>query len=261
VESEDMSKSTPEAEAPSPKNFFSRLGGVYFTPGEAFKEIGYSPGVLVPIVVLIIIGLLAGFYLTKNLDLQAMMASQLENAVKQGRITQEQMEQQLSLLARFMGVQVLASAALGSLVISLIIAGFAKLFSIMVGAENRFKAIFSVTLYAMIAVSIVQSVLLILVLHFKGPGNVSITNIGSVVASNLRAVLSGLLGEDALPKFVMNLAGYVDLFAIWMIALLAIGYSAVSRKLKTSTAAKWLVGAYAVIAVIGSYVAMLTNPR
>jgi hypothetical protein len=81
---------------------------------------------------------------------------------------------------------------------------------------------------------------------------VDISNINSLVASNLGAVFAGILGEDALPKFFMRLAGYVDLFAIWIIALLAIGYSAVSRKLKTSTAAIWIAGVYAVIAVIGA---------
>jgi hypothetical protein len=127
------------------------------------------------------------------------------------------------------------------------------------GAENRFKPLFSVTLYVMIAVSIVQSILLIVILHFKSPGDISLTNINSVMVSNLGSVLAGILGEDALPKFFMRLAGYVDLFAIWRIALLAIGYSAVSRKLKTTTAAIWLVAAYGVIAVIGSFVAMRTG--
>jgi hypothetical protein len=259
VEPETMSQPTPETEEAPPKNFFSRLGGVYFTPGETFKEIALSPRVFVPIIVLIIIGLLAGYYLMRNLDLQSMMAEQLEGAVKQGSITQEQMEQQLTLVAKFAGIQVLVSAGLGSLVFSLIIAGFAKMLSAFVGAENRFKALLSVTLYTMIAVSIVQSVLLVVILHFKGPGDLSLTNLNSVVASNLGAVLAGILGEDALPKFFMNLANYIDLFAIWMIALLAIGYSAVSRKLKTATAATWLVAAYGVIAVIGSYVRMITN--
>jgi hypothetical protein len=112
VEPESMSQPTPKTEEPAAKNFFARLNGVYFAPGETFKEIGFSPKVLVPIVVLIIIGLLAGYYMTKHLDLQSMVAAPLEQAVKQGRITQEQMEQQMGLVTRFAGVQLLVSAAL-----------------------------------------------------------------------------------------------------------------------------------------------------
>jgi hypothetical protein len=37
-----------------------------------------------------------------------------------------------------------------------------------------------------------------------------------------------------------------------MIALLAIGYAAVSRKLKTGRAAFWLGAVYAIVAVIGA---------
>jgi hypothetical protein len=93
---------------------------------------------------------------------------------------------------------------------------------------------------------------MILVLQMKGPGEVDPTQMNAVVASNLGAILSSFLGNDVLPRFVMSLANGVDIFAIWMIALLAIGYSMVSRKLKTSTAAVWLAGAYILIIIIGA---------
>lgn len=146
----------------------------------------------------------------------------------------------------------LSESPISNLLVALIIAAVFKLISAVISAENRFKAIFSVTIYAMIAVSIVQSILLIVVLFFKSPGAVSITSTSSVLASNLGALLSAVLGEDGLPKYVLRLARWIDIFSIWMIALLSIGYSAVSRKLKTSTAATWLGCLYAIVAVIGS---------
>jgi len=252
MEPEAVSESMPQAEATKPQSFFSRLGGIYFSPGKTFSEIGRSPRVLVPIIVLILIGLLVGLYMAKNLDLKAMLADRMEKAVSEGRITKEQMEGQLTLVSKFAEVQLIAGAGLGSLAITLIIAGFAKLMSAVNGAENRFKAVFSVTVHAMIAISIVQSALLILVLYFKGPGEVNLSNVNSIVTSNLGAVIASVAGEDTLPKFVMKLAGWVDIFAIWLITLLAIGYSAASRTLKTATAATWLGVAYGIIALIGS---------
>jgi hypothetical protein len=252
VESEAVRESMSETEATKPKNFFSRLQGVYFSPGETFREIGCSPRVLIPIIVLMIISALVGLYLSKNLDLQSMATAQLERMVEQGRMTEEQMERQLSVVSRFAWVQLIGGAAFGSLAFSLIIAGFGRLFSILLGAENRFKTIFSVTIYAMIAISIVQSALLVLVVYLKGPGETTVTNMNSIVASNLGAVLASVLGEDALPKFLMRLARYADVFAIWLIVLLAIGYSAVSRKLKTATAATWLGVVYGIVALIGA---------
>lgn len=256
---ESRSESMPETEAPERKSFFSRLAGVYFSPRATFQEIGRSPGVLVPIIVLIVISGLVGFYLAKNLDMGSLLADQMEQAVAEGRMTQEQMEQSLPMMLKFADIQLIVGAPLGSLAITLIIAALFKLVSSLAGAENRFKAVFAVTLYAMIAISIVQSALLILVLSLKSPGEVDIANPNSMVASNLGAILESMLGEDALPKFFMRLAGFVDIFAIWMIALLAIGYAAVSRKLKTATAAAWLAVAYGIIALIGAAIGPLSG--
>jgi hypothetical protein len=250
---ESVHEPAPEREVP--QNFFERLWGVYLSPTSAFREIGHSPRVLVPILVLIAVGLLVGLYLTKNLDLQAMLAAQYGKAVEQGTITKAQMEQQLGMVSKLVGIELIVGAGLGSFVLALIVAGYGKLFSLFAGAENRFKALFSVTLYAMIGISILRSALMVLILHFRGPGDVSLTNINAVIMSNLGSVLSSLMGDDALPKFFMKLAGYIDAFAIWNIALLSIGYSAVSQKLKTSAAATWLGVAYAVLALIGSAVA------
>jgi hypothetical protein len=247
---ETNTESVIDGEAPKPENFFSRLGGTYFSPGDTFREIGLSPRVLVPIIAMIVISALVGFYLARNLDLESMMAEQFDQAVAQGRMTQEQADRQAAMVSKFADVQLIAGAPLASLAITLIIAAVFKFISSLIGAENRFKPVFAVTLYAMLAISIVQSGLMVLVLYLKGPGGVDIQNPSAVVASNLGA----LLGEDTLPKFFMKLAGYIDIFAIWLIALLSIGYAAVSRKLKTGRAAFWLGTLYAIVAVIGAAV-------
>lgn len=244
MESEINNEPVPE-EVPKPKNFFSRLGGIYFSPGETFQEIGRSPGVLMPIIAAIVIGFLASFYLSKTLDLSAVVATQLEKMVQQGNLTQEQLDQFLPRAIQMAKIQLVVAGSLASLFIALIVAGYAKLFSLFVGAINKFKPLFVAALYAMIAVSIVSSILLIVILQIKGSG--SVTDINNMLASNLGAVLESILGVDALPKFVVTLAKAIDIFNIWMIALLAIGFSAASKKLKTSTAAIWLGAAYLII--------------
>jgi hypothetical protein len=251
--------SLPETGTPKPRNFFSRLGGVYSSPRDAFREIGQAPAVFVPLIILLIVGLLVGFYLSRHLDLESMVVAQLESAVQQGRITQQQMEQQLAITSRFAGLQLILMTTIGSIFSVFAVAGYAKLFSIFAGAENRFKPLLSVTIYVLIAISIIQYGLMVLILQLKGPGEVDLAHINSIVASSLGAILTTLMGDDALPKFVMGLANAVDVFAIWTIVLLAIGYSVVSKKLKTGTAATWLGIAYAIIAVISAAVSSLFN--
>lgn len=247
MESEINNVPMPE-EVAKPKNFFSRLAGIYLSPRETLQEIGRSPGVIVPIIAMIVIGFLASFYLSKTLDLPSIVTTQLEKSVQQGNMTQEQLDRALPIAVKVAGIELIVAGSLASLVVALIIAGYAKLFSLFVGAINQFKPLFVAALYVIIAVSVVSSILLIVILQLKGPG--SITDTSSVLASNLGAVLESILGVDVLPKFVVSLAKAIDIFNIWMIALLAIGFSAVSKKLKTSTAAIWLGAAYLIFCLI-----------
>lgn len=253
----EVTREPMQEEVPKPKSFFSRLGGVYFSPRETFLEIGRSPAMLVPLIVLVLLSAFSAYWIMKRVDLQAATRGQLEQAVQDGKMTQEQMNQQLAIVSKIAPLSVVTGGISG-IVLCLIIAGFGKLFSLFAGAENRFKPLFAVTLYVMIAVSIVSTVLMILILQLKGPGNMQLADVNSILASNLGALLEAILGVDVLPKFVFGLAKAVDIFAIWMIALLAIGFAAVSKKLKTSTAAIWLGGAYALYAVIAAAIGAMT---
>ncbi len=258
MEPEPVHEPALEIEAAESRNFFSHLGGVYSSPAAAFGSIGRSPQVLVPIIALIVIGLLLGYFMVQRIDMGALAVDQLEQQVAKGRITQEQFDQMKQRVAAAPKYRTVLSIPIQFLLLALVIAGIAKLVSsTFLGAENRFKAIFSVTLFAWIAVSIVYYGLFVLVLYMKNPGEISASNVNSLVASNLGALITGILGDDALPKFLTRLAGWVDVFAIWKIVLLAIGYSAVSRKLKTATAAAWIGVIYAVIALIGSAIGSL----
>jgi hypothetical protein len=256
VESEINNEPVLE-EVSKPKSFFSRLGGVYFSPRETFQEIGRSPRVLVPIIAVVIIGVLAGFYLSKTLDFQAIVTAQLDKLVQHGNLTQEQADIMIPNAVRMAPIQIIAAGAFGGIILALIMAGYAKLFSLFTGAINKFKPLFVAALYVTIAVSVVSNILLIIILQLKGPG--SVTDINSMLASNLGAVLESILGVDVLPKFVASFATAIDIFTIWRIALLAIGFSAVSKKLKTSTAAVWLGTAYVVISLIRAGLQVVTG--
>ena len=230
------------------KNFPARLGGVFLSPREAFTEIGRAPSWVIPFIALILISIFSGWYLAQKIDTRTATRSALEQAVKQGRITEEQMNQQMAMVAAAAGPLIAVTSAFGALLLCLVIAGYGKLFSMAAGAENIFKTLFAVSIYAVLAVSIVSTVLTVLILQIKGQSSVSDPN--SIVASSLGSWIESVVGADALPKFIMRLAGAVDIFNIWIIALLSIGFSAVSKKLKTSTAAIWLGGAYVIFSMI-----------
>ena len=236
----------PEVEAVEPKSFFARLGNVYMSPGEAFEEISRAPRLAFPIIVLIIISMVAGFYTAGMIDTNSLMAAQMQQAGAQGA-TPEQMQ---AILPTAIKVILPVISPIGSIIIILIVAGFFRVACIIATKENTYKDLFTVTVYASVAILIIQTIAIALTYYLKGPGTVSMANIGSVVATSLGAILASLLGNDALPKFFMALAQRVEFFAIWKIVLLAIGYSKVTKKMKTATAATWLGIAYGVIALV-----------
>jgi hypothetical protein len=240
-----------EIEAPMPRGFFARLSNVYGSPGAAFEEIGNAPRVLVPIFILILIGFVAGFLLLQFLDKETLIASMLQQLSQRGG-NQAQMDQIMPLMSVIVSVQVVVGLMLGGVINVLFIAGYGKLFSAITGAKNTFKALLSVGLYSTIAVYVIKYAALVLVAFLKRPFQADLVTLNFAVASNLNALISALVGEDTLPKYLMAFARYIDLFVIWLIALLAIGFSAVSRKLTTKTAAVWLTVAYLLVALIGA---------
>jgi hypothetical protein len=124
-----------------------------------------------------------------------------------------------------------------SIILALILAGVAKLVSLMLATENNFKSLFAVAIYSVLAVSIISSILFIVLLFIKPIDDFDWEN---PLGSNLAALLP-LIGMESTPGFLKTFLTYIDVFFIWKLILLAIGFAAVSKKLKTSTALTWVV--------------------
>ena len=246
-----------QEETVTAKNFFSRLGGVFFSPREAFTEIGKAPRLVIPIIALFLVSAFNSWYLMQKIDARETARIQIEQAVRQGQITEDQMNQQLALISATTGPVLAIVGGVGTLFLCFVIAGYGKLFSMTSSAENSYKSLLEVSVYAMLVVGIVSAVLLIIILQIRGPGRIDASNISSVVSSNLGAWITSIAGADALPRFIMRLAGAVDIFNIWIIAILSIGFSAVSKKLKTATAAMWLVSIYVIFSIISAAVSSM----
>jgi hypothetical protein len=229
--------SQPDAVAPepAPQSFFNRLIGVYFSPGETFREIGRAPRVLLPIIALALLTMVAVYVSFERLPMDKLFNQRIEESEAAGQITKEQAEQQKEQMKKITPYFKYGAPIMGAfsiIVITLIIAGIARLVSMMMGIDNTFMPLWSVALYATLAVSIVSTILFVVLLFIKPADEFDLTN---PLGSNLAAMLS-MFGVGGLSKFLKALLTYVDIFYIWKIILLGIGFAAVSRKLKTSTA-------------------------
>lgn len=239
-------------DAPAPQNFFSRLIGVYFSPGETFKGIGLAPKIVMPLIVLALVGALVGIVMAQRLDTVKIASMGIEKAVADGKMTQEQAAPQLEAMRKnetLIKASFPIFGVLGSLVTVFAVAGIFKLVSMVLGTENAFMPILGVTIYATLAISIISSLVFIAILFLKSPDEIDIQN---PIGSNLGSILTIFVSKESLPKFILTLANWIDVFSIWRLSLLAIGYAAVSRRLKTSSAFTTLAVLYLGAALIAA---------
>jgi hypothetical protein len=206
---------------------------------------------------MIILAGLSSYMLTERIGYENIVRKQMESLSKSGMIKEDQAEKLISesttpaatLRGKIRGVVV---PGIGILAIMLITSGLFKAFSAMMGAQNTFKQAFSVTAYSFLAVAIVSTLALAASIYLKDPSEIDMLN---PVGSNLAAIL-GLIGVS-LPKFVMGLATFIDIFSFWRLALLAIGFAAVSRKMAVGTAGIFVAVLYLIGALIGGAMSSL----
>jgi hypothetical protein len=239
----------PEA---APQNVFSRLIGVWFSPGETFQSIGRLPDFVLPLLLFLIVTAATSYLTVERIGYENLARKQMQAVVDRGILpperAEEAIQQQIAAPGRariFSQIQI----AVFNLVILLLVAGCLKLITMLMGAESRFSSIFSVTVYSYLAVMVVQAIITVILLYLKQPDEIEINNL---VGSNLGALLTLVLGQDALPRYVTVFASFIDLFYIWRIVLLSIGLAAVAHKLKTSTAAMFIGGLFLFFALIAT---------
>ena len=234
----------------APQNLISRLIGVWFSPGEAFTEIGRAPRILIPALLLFVLAGATSYLVIDRYGYENVVRKQMESMVNAGWITQDKADELIreELAPSKVSAGKIQSGVIGAVwivVLLTIMAGLFKAFTLMMGRGNRFKQIYSVTAYAYLATTLISTVVTLILIYLKDPADLDIYN---PVASNLGAILP-MMVED-LPKFVLGLASFVDVFVIWNLILLAIGYAAITHKMKTGTAVVFLVILY----VIGAFV-------
>lgn len=229
-------------------NFFSRLMGVYFSPGDTFKGFVTNPSLIAPMIGLMLIGGIVGFLFFSKVDFAQVIAPQIEQMVEAGRIQKDQAPQVIAMQANFAKYTALVMGFLGNILFSLIVAGIFKLVCLVMGKENTYKSLLSVTLYTFLAVGILSSLILAILLFVRG----SEFDIQNPLGTNLASLLGVVFDQETLPKFIWSLARAIDIFYLWIIVLLGIGYAAVTKRMKAMTAGMILGTLYFGFAIIGA---------
>lgn len=229
-----VSDSTLPAPAPATKNSFQRIAGVFFSPAETFADIARKPDILVPLLLILVLGFVSTFMALPKLDWDGMIDMQMDTMKRQnpnlGADDLERTEGIMKKMLPFTKAMVAIGPVLliiGYLIIALVIWGACRL----MGGSGDFKQAFSATLYAHFP-RVILMIIGTIVVMMKGSVNPMLMQ--TVVKSSV----AGLANIDMMKQPVLfALLGSLEIFQIWTIVLLIIGFSALSKLSKAKTAA------------------------
>lgn len=218
--------STPSAEPTGPSNPFQRIAGVFFSPVATFREIAQRPDWVVPLILIVIVALAATAVVMPRLDIEASVREQLES---QEGMSEEQIEKAVEIGSKVAKISGPIGAVFGSAVMLLITAGILLLAVRMFGGVGGFKQAFAVTNYAWLP-NIIKSIIVMILVGMRD--SVTQTELATILKSNL-----GFLVDPKTNAVAFAFLGSIDLFTIWYLVLLVIGFSFLSRLSRGKTAA------------------------
>jgi hypothetical protein len=211
---------------PGPKpNPMQRVIGVIFSPDATFASIAKRPDWVLPLVLLLITSLVAGFIIAQHVDFGSAARASME---QNKNATPEQIDKAVKIAGAIGKVFTYLSPVL-SLIGLLIIAGVLLLAFRLFGGEGDFKQAFSVTCYASIP-SIIKSVVTLIILVARG-GIIPVEVLATLVRSNL-----GFLADMKTSPMAFALYSSFDIFSVWFLILMIIGFAYVSRLSKAKSA-------------------------
>jgi hypothetical protein len=214
------SVSAPEAQ---PRiNPFGRIIGVFTSPKQTFASIAERPSWVAPMLLMMVLATAVGAMLNTKMNWGEYIRHKAEENARFAQMSEEQKDQAVAGQVKFWtnfsyGVGVVA-VPVSTLIFALIYFGAFNLFR---GAGVRYGQAFAITTHAFLPTAI-SSILALIILPLKSYGDVDPEN---VVATSLKAYL-----PESAPKPLLALGSSLELFFIWCLVLVAIGFAAANPK-------------------------------
>jgi len=241
----DLPGSAPPAPAPKP-NSFQRVIGVLFSPNETFASIARQPDWLVPLALILVVSLVSGIVFAQRVDFGAPIREAME---QNKNVTPEQAERAVRIGGSVAKVITYFAPVL-SLIALLIIAAVLLLAFRVLGGEGDFRQALSVTSYSWMP-GLIKSIILTAIIAARGA---SAADLATLLRSNLAFLVP--MKDNPL---LFALLSKIDVFTIWLVVLMVVGFSFVSKFSKAKSAAVvvslWVVAT--LLGLIGPAIQML----
>jgi hypothetical protein len=219
-----VSPDAPEQQARI--GFLGRVTGVFFSPGATFKDIVQKPSWIAPMLLMMVIWMGLCAVLVQRADWLDYTKQQIEKnkfaAQQIDRLSDDQKDAAYEAGVTRSKISQYVRGVIGWPLLILIAAGINfGTFKLIGGIRTNFKTAFAITTFAHLPVSL-RELLAIPVTFLKDPQSIDPQNF---LASNPAAFL-----PDSAPAWQLLALGSLDIFAIWAVILMAIGFSAADPK-------------------------------
>jgi len=214
----------PSAAEPEKPNTLERIIGVFANPGPTFESIVKRPDILVPLLIFVLISVVSSIAIATKVDFTAMAREAIES---NPNVPPDRVESSVNITRTIMKVTMYASPVV-TILILLITAGICLVAFRMFGGEGDFMTAFSVTTYAWFP-RLVRGILGVIVMFTKS--SLSIYDLQNPVMSNL-----GFLFDPKTSPVGYALGSAIDIFNLWSLVLLIIGFATMSKLSRAKSA-------------------------
>ncbi len=219
----ETSVTTPAADAPQQEiSDFGRVIGVLTSPGRTFADIVRKPKWITPILISSVLGLVFGYVMNQRVDWQAFMRRQIEQSPRGQNIPPERLGPIIETQAKWSSRITYGIGLVGPILGAAILGGiYLFVFNVMGGAGTNFKTAMSIVAHAgMTGLIFVPMTVVTMLLR----------QYGDVDPQNMIATsLYSFLPNDA-PRWLQSVGNSVELFWLWNMVLMAIGFAATNKK-------------------------------
>lgn len=223
-----------------------RLPKVLVQPGATFRSIAARPSWVAPLVLMALITTALGYLVASRIDFEQSLRAQNEKSG--GQMSAEQLDERAETVKKVTPILALVQGLVGAPAFYLVVALLFWVAFKLLGSELTYKASLATTLHALLPTAI-AALLAIPVIWNRASFTPDEARSGAFLASNL-----AYLAPEGTGRVATALLGSVDLFSIWAIILLVIGYRIVARVSRTAAVgvvlAIWLLGVAVKVALL-----------
>ena len=224
----------------------ARSPGVFFSPVRTFESIARRPTFLAPLILWTLASLATTWVLLPKIDYEQLTRQALQKrgqSVPEERITAI-VEQQKKIGSAIAWASGAAAPSVIALIATVVIWGSFKAF----GWDTHFSQAFGVTTHAFLP-GVAKSLFLMFVITRQE--SVNPRELADLLRSNL-----GFLVESDSSKGLHAFLQSIDIFSLWCLALLVVGFAAAAR-IKRGAAAGVIVTLWLLVVAIGVGLKML----